>query len=44
MTLIPGDRGIFDVKVNGSLVYSKLETKRFPEMSELNEAIQKYLE
>jgi selT/selW/selH-like putative selenoprotein len=44
ITLIPGDRGIFDLTVNGKLVYSKLQTKRFPEQSELNEAIAKLLD
>ncbi|MBV30106.1 MAG: selenoprotein, partial [Actinobacteria bacterium] len=31
LTLLPGDKGIFDVKVNGTLIYSKHATGRFPE-------------
>ncbi|MBG00898.1 MAG: hypothetical protein CL470_01355 [Acidimicrobiaceae bacterium] len=32
--LIPGDKGIFDVKVNGNLIYSKHTTGRFPKPEE----------
>ena len=41
--MVPGDHGIFDVAVNGQTVFSKLKENRFPEISELAEAIQKYL-
>lgn len=34
-TLIKGDRGIFDVKADGDLVYSKYETGRFPTHEEI---------
>jgi selT/selW/selH-like putative selenoprotein len=33
--LIEGSRGIFDVAVDGRLVYSKYETGRFPEPGEV---------
>lgn len=33
--LIAGRGGIFDVKVDGKLIYSKHETGRFPEPSEI---------
>jgi selenoprotein W-related protein len=33
--LIEGDGGIFDVKADGKLIYSKHETGRFPEHSEV---------
>ena len=33
--LIEGAGGIFDVKVNGKLVYSKRATGRFPEHDEI---------
>ena len=33
--LIEGGGGIFDVKVDGKLIYSKYETGRFPEHSEV---------
>jgi len=33
--LIEGSGGIFDVKVNGKLIYSKRATGRFPENDEI---------
>lgn len=33
--LIAGSRGIFDVAVDGRLVFSKYETERFPEPGEI---------
>jgi selT/selW/selH-like putative selenoprotein len=33
--LIPGSKGIFDVKVDGKLVYSKYQTDRHPGPGEL---------
>jgi selenoprotein W-related protein len=35
-----GTGGAFEVSVNGEQVYSKLATKRYPELSELVEPIQ----
>ena len=43
LTLIPGERGMFELKVNDELVYSKLATGRFPELMELKEAVKKHL-
>ncbi len=34
--LIKGGRGVFDVRVNGRLVYSKHATGRFPTDAELD--------
>lgn len=34
-TLIEGSRGIFDVKVDGELIFSKHEVDRFPENEEI---------
>jgi selenoprotein W-related protein len=34
-TLIPGHKGVFDVVVDGRLVYSKHKSGRFPEHSEV---------
>jgi len=34
-TLIEGSKGIFDIHVDGRLVFSKHQTKRFPEKGEL---------
>jgi selT/selW/selH-like putative selenoprotein len=39
--LIPGRGGIFDVLVDGDLVYSKGKTGRFPKPGEVTEKIQK---
>jgi selT/selW/selH-like putative selenoprotein len=44
LTLVPGGHGVFDVTVNGTLVFSKLKDKRFPEVSELAQSIRKYLD
>ena len=38
-TLIEGGKGIFDVIVDGVLVFSKKEVGRFPEHDEITEAI-----
>ena len=35
MTLIGGAGGIFDVRVDGQLIYSKAETYRFPKHDEI---------
>ena len=40
-TLIEGSGGIFDVIVDGRLVYSKKETGRFPEPGEVSGMIGK---
>jgi len=37
--LIEGDNGIFDIAVNGKLIYSKLETGVFPDENEIIKAI-----
>ncbi|HBG93390.1 MAG TPA: hypothetical protein DDX12_07995 [Nitrospiraceae bacterium] len=33
--LLPGSNGIFDVKVNENIIYSKHQTGRFPEEREI---------
>ena len=33
--IIPGGRGIFDVLVDGEMVFSKYEVGRFPEQGEI---------
>ena len=38
-TLIPSSGGRFEVKVDDELVYSKLQTGRFPESSEVRKLI-----
>jgi len=42
--LIPADGGRFEVTVDGELVYSKLETGRHTDSSELRPLIKKKLE
>ena len=44
LVLIPGDKGIFDVKVNDALIYSKHSTGRFPEPGEITADISTIIE
>ena len=37
--LVPSGGGVFEVTINGDLVWSKKQTKRFPEYSEIEEAL-----
>jgi selT/selW/selH-like putative selenoprotein len=37
--LVEGRRGVFDVRVDGDLVFSKYDTHRFPEPDEIIAAI-----
>jgi selenoprotein W-related protein len=39
LVLIPSDGGRFEVSVNGKLVFSKLETGRFPEYQEIRKQL-----
>jgi len=39
MTLVPAGGGVFEVTVDGKLVFSKKEQKRFPEYGEVKKAI-----
>ncbi|MGB1678124.1 MAG: SelT/SelW/SelH family protein [Acidimicrobiales bacterium] len=41
LTLLPGDKGIFDVEVNGTLIFSKHTAGRFPEPGEVRSELQK---
>lgn len=43
IVLIPSDGGKFEVEVNGTLVYSKLETKRHAEAGEVTGLVGKLL-
>jgi selenoprotein W-related protein len=38
--LIPGTGGIFEVELNGSLIFSKEETGRFPQDNEVEEMLE----
>lgn len=35
MQTVPGERGAFEVHVDGRLVFSKLKQARFPELDEI---------
>jgi predicted Rdx family selenoprotein len=39
-TLVKGDGGVFDVKANGKLIYTKEKTYRFPEVGEITRLLQ----
>ncbi len=38
LKLVPGEKGVFDVRIDGELVFSKHETGRFPDEGEITEA------
>lgn len=39
--LIPGGGGVFDVKTDGDLIYSKHETDRFPSDEEIIDSLRR---
>lgn len=39
LTLIPGSGGVFEVKLDGELIYSKDKTDRFPNPGELKSLV-----
>jgi selenoprotein W-related protein len=41
MKLVPGDHGVYDVKVGGKLVYSTAKEHRFPDYELLQAAVKK---
>ena len=41
LTLVPYDDGRFEVIVNGTKIYSKLETHVFPDNGEIQAALEK---
>lgn len=41
VNLIPSGGGVFDVIVDGQLIFSKKELKRFPEDGELSQIIER---
>ena len=38
LTLVPSDGGVFEVEVDGKLVFSKAKEGRFPEWAELEKS------
>jgi selenoprotein W-related protein len=43
LTLIPSDGGRFEVQINGTLIYSKLQTKRHAELGEVVGLVDKFM-
>ena len=43
LTLKPGTGGIFEVRVNGALVWSRKERGRFPEITELKQLVRDHV-
>jgi selenoprotein W-related protein len=43
LKLVPGSGGCFELTVNGELIYSKLQTGRFPDEKAMIEAVGKRL-
>ncbi len=41
--LVPGDHGVYDIKVGGKKVYSTLKERRFPDYEVLQAAVKKAL-
>jgi selenoprotein W-related protein len=37
--LVPGKGGVFDVRLDGDLIWSRREQRRFPELSELKQLV-----
>jgi selenoprotein W-related protein len=44
LTLVPDHGGILEIKVNGEVVFSNKEAGRYPEIRELKESINRYLD
>lgn len=38
-TLKPGSGGVFDVRCDGEMVFSKFESNRFPDVGEMSELL-----
>jgi len=41
LTLITGSKGIFDIKINDKLIFSKKKLNRFPDTGEVSELLKK---
>lgn len=39
LALVPGTGGIFEVRLNGTVIFSRKETGRFPESKELKQLV-----
>lgn len=43
VALVPGSGGIFEVRVEGTTVWSRKERERFPEMKELKQLVRNHV-
>lgn len=43
VALVPGTGGVFEVRVDGELVWSRKEAGRFPESKELKQRVRDYI-
>jgi len=41
--LIPGDHGVYDIKVDGKLIYSTVKVMKFPDYEVIHRAVKKAL-
>jgi selenoprotein W-related protein len=39
LTLVPGTGGVFDVRLNGNVIFSRKQASRFPESKELKQLV-----
>lgn len=44
VALVPGTGGIFDIRLDGVLIYSRKEAGRFPESKELKQLIRDHID
>ncbi|AOM83073.1 Rdx family protein [Salisediminibacterium beveridgei] len=44
LELIPGSGGVFEIKVNDELIFSKFETDQFPDHMEIINTLQRKLQ
>ena len=43
LTLKPGTGGVFEVRANGALVWSRQDQRRFPEITELKQLVRDHI-
>lgn len=44
LTLVPGTGGIFEVSLNGTVIFSRKDAERFPESKELKQLIRDHID
>ena len=43
VALVPGTGGVFEVRLNGTLIFSRKEAGRFPESKELKQLVRDHI-